>query len=717
MRGWRDGLIALAIVAGVLVLQLPFRLCAVSLVDEGAILQIAADVAQGHRLYTEAVHYAFPGVFYLTAAAFAVAGTSIETARMLAILLFALASGVVYLIARWSCGRRGALAVVTLFLVYRVWAYPHWQVLSYSTLALTLSLAATWIVGEALSSGGLVLVALGGAMSAASILAKQDLGLAATAALAVALVIGRPEGTRATRVLAAFTAGGALVLAPVSAAIVAAGFGPALVHEAILAPLYGARHFAYLGRPALWPFVSQDPALRQHLFSYFPPILYDLYLPAITGSALYRDTAAIDAVLKLVYHLPWIVLVVAGLALLPAVRQRALRTRRELLLALLALACLVAFNRPHDWVHLLVLYPPTLLLGSALLARLGGGPRALRAVLSSAAGVLLGAAAVVSAVLALELRWRYATPVVSRRGVIYATPAQAHALQAAIDDLATIPPPGGALAALPYHPLLNFLAARPGLGRFYIVWPVEQEASRDGEIVRRLEEDRDALVVYSPTQAPHFPRFADYAPELMRYLVDHFEIDRTLGGDPDGFTFLLLRRESPPAGRSLLGPALAQARVTVESSAGPAREVAAPAERRALVEEALWPFRPVLRTSTLADATVAVILPVPVVTGERFEVGYGVNPDRWGDLLPHRVGFGISVRPPAGSERLVVSAEVDPYDRATNRRWHDVAVDLSPWAGETVELVLRTTGPPGAAPDADLAGWAAPRLVSPREGE
>ena len=147
MRGWRDGLIALAIVAGVLVLQLPFRLCAVSLVDEGAILQIAADVAQGHRLYTEAVHYAFPGVFYLTAAAFAVAGTSIETARMLAILLFALASGVVYLIARWSCGRRGALAVVTLFLVYRVWAYPHWQVLSYSTLALTLSLAATWIVG------------------------------------------------------------------------------------------------------------------------------------------------------------------------------------------------------------------------------------------------------------------------------------------------------------------------------------------------------------------------------------------------------------------------------------------------------------------------------------------------------------------------------------------------------------------------------------------
>src|SRR5256885_16431835 len=66
----------------------------------------------------------------------------------------------------------------------------------------------------------------------------------------------------------------------------------------------------------------------QHLFSYFPPILYDLYLPAITGSALYRDTAAIDAVLKLVYHLPWIVLVVAGGPPPPPPRPPALRPPR-----------------------------------------------------------------------------------------------------------------------------------------------------------------------------------------------------------------------------------------------------------------------------------------------------------------------------------------------------------------------------------------------------
>ena len=713
MTPGRDGFIALGIVAGVVLLQLPFRLCAVNLVDEGAILQIAADIGQGHRLYADAVHYAFPGIFYLTAAAFALAGTSVETARALAVLIFAVAAGVVYLIARWSWGRRGALGILALFLVYRVWAYPHWQVLSYSPLAVTLALTATWVVGEAFAREGLVLVAVGGVVSATSILAKQDMGLAVTAVLAVAVVVGRP-GAGA---LAAFAAGVGLVAASAGAAIVAAGFGPDLVREAIVAPLFGARHFAYLGRPPLWPLVSQDPGLRGHLFSYLPSVLYDLYLPQITSSAVYRDTAAVDVALKLVYHLPWILLVVAGLVLLPALRRPTLRTRREVLLALLGVAALVAFNRPHDWVHLLVLYPPTLLLGSALLARLRGAPRLVRVVLWSVLCALLGVAVAVSSVLALELRERYATPVVSRRGMLQAAPAQARALQAAIDALATTPPPGGALVALPYHPLLNFLSVRPGLGRFYIVWPVEQQTSRDAEIVRQLEEDRDALVVYSPTQAPHFPPFADYAPGLMRHLVDHFAIDRTLGGEPGGFTFLLLRRASPPAGRSLLDDALARARCTIEPQDGPSRDVTAPTERQTLVGEALWPFRRVLRTTTLPDATVAVALSVAAENGARFEVGYGVNADRWGDLLPQRVRFTISVRAPGRSERLVVSAEVDPYDRAADRCWHDVAVDLTPWAGETVELVLRTTGPAGAVPDANLAGWAAPRLVGAGEGE
>src|SRR5262249_56838402 len=101
------------------------------------------------------------------------------------------------------------------------------------------------------------------------------------------------------------------------------------------------------------------------------------------------------------------------------------------------------------------------LLGSAFLARVKGAPRVVRVVVWSVICALLGGGGVVSAVLALELRARYATPVVSRRGVLDAAPAQAHALQAAIDALATTPPPRAAPLALPYHPLLHFLSAPP----------------------------------------------------------------------------------------------------------------------------------------------------------------------------------------------------------------------------------------------------------------
>jgi 4-amino-4-deoxy-L-arabinose transferase-like glycosyltransferase len=247
-RARRDARIALLVAVAVFALQLPVRLCSVNLMDEGAILQIADGILHGHHPYADAMHYAFPGVFYLTAAAFAVGGTTVETARTLAAALFALASALVYLLARWSHGRRGALAAVLAFLVYRVWAYPHWQMINYSPLAVTLVLLAAWLVGEALPAGRPALLVGAGVAAALAILAKQDSGLAGAAALAVATLLC-PRGAR-TRALAAFAAGAGATLAAAGAAIVAAGFAPDMVRETILAPLYGVRHFEYWPAPS-----------------------------------------------------------------------------------------------------------------------------------------------------------------------------------------------------------------------------------------------------------------------------------------------------------------------------------------------------------------------------------------------------------------------------------------------------------------------------------
>src|SRR5262247_1954357 len=109
-----DGALAAAVVLGVFALQLPFRLHWVNLTDEGAILQDATDILAGRKMYVDSIHPAFPGVFYLTAAAFTVGGATFETARTLACLIFALTAALAYGIGRWWLRPLGALALVLL---------------------------------------------------------------------------------------------------------------------------------------------------------------------------------------------------------------------------------------------------------------------------------------------------------------------------------------------------------------------------------------------------------------------------------------------------------------------------------------------------------------------------------------------------------------------------------------------------------------------------
>src|SRR5262245_16202638 len=130
-----DGALAAAAGLGVFLLQLPFRLCWVNLTDEGAILQDATDILAGRKMYVDAVHPAFPGVHYLTAIAFAIGGETFDTARILACVVFAITAAVAWLIGRWWLRPAGALGLVLLFVVFRVWAFPHWHMVSYSSLA------------------------------------------------------------------------------------------------------------------------------------------------------------------------------------------------------------------------------------------------------------------------------------------------------------------------------------------------------------------------------------------------------------------------------------------------------------------------------------------------------------------------------------------------------------------------------------------------------
>lgn len=704
--GRRDLLVAIAVVLGVVALQYPFRLQWASLLDEGAVLQIADDLRRGRQMYLDAIHYALPGIFYVTAAAFSLFGTSIATARALAIILFALLCGVAYLIARWWYGRVGALALVVAFLVYRVWAFPHWQMLSYSTAAVLLAIAAAWVLGEGLGRQRLWPFAVAGFLGAAAMLCKQDVGATATGALGLAVLICRPSpGTTRWRRVAGFSAGAGAAGSAAALAIWMAGIGPELIRQTVLAPLYGVQNFAYVSRPALWPLLQQDADLRAHAFSYLPSILVDLHWADLHQSPVYRDTAIVDVILKLIYALPWLLLIVAvpvfgrGLRAQPA----DVRRQRELVVALLALGFFAAFNRPHDWIHLLVLYPPTLLLGAALASRL---PRWLRVGMVVA---ILVPAALASSMIAGQFYRRHSAAVVTARGTLYTSPAQASSLQRVVDTVSagseTTP-----VAALPYAPLVNFLTARPGLTRFYLVWPIELDRHRDDEIVARLEAHPDARIVYSPTQFPQFPRFPRYAAALFRYLADHYSVGQIVGGDTDAYGFLVLERTARPGGHSLLGAALATADVTSGIPGSAASHVTG-AQRDTLAGEAVWPFAHVLRMATLPHTTVTVAYRLTPVPGERLETAYGLNPDRLGEPLLPSARVRLLVRD-GSDDRVVLDRSLDRVSDG----WQPVTLDLSPWANRAVELLFQVTGVPGTRGDFDLVGWAEPRVVGGARG-
>ena len=139
---WLTCAVALAAIA----IQLPIFDRWFALLDEGYILQIADDVNRGNVLYRDVnVDAPFPGAFYLLAWWFRIAGTSVLSSRVLAVAGFAVFATATFRIARALLSRPWALGVLAMVLCYRVWAFPHWQIYSYSMVAATLAVLAATI--------------------------------------------------------------------------------------------------------------------------------------------------------------------------------------------------------------------------------------------------------------------------------------------------------------------------------------------------------------------------------------------------------------------------------------------------------------------------------------------------------------------------------------------------------------------------------------------
>jgi hypothetical protein len=139
-----------AALVGVVVAALcsPFIFAVSSLSDEGVLLSGADRMLHGGRLYLDFFEFLPPGGFVITAAWFAVAGISLLSARILAILTITAIACFMYLACRLACKRASYPALVVIAWVIMTQGFwtqvsHHWFTTLFSMVAFWLALKST----------------------------------------------------------------------------------------------------------------------------------------------------------------------------------------------------------------------------------------------------------------------------------------------------------------------------------------------------------------------------------------------------------------------------------------------------------------------------------------------------------------------------------------------------------------------------------------------
>ncbi len=717
-----------------LAVQLPFFRLWFAFMDEGHMVQFADIVLKGGEFYRDATFYPLPGAFWLLAGAFEVFGPSVLVSRWMVVVEFALFVGLLYALLRRLTDARFAILGVGCLWLYRIWCFPHWQIYSYSTTSLLVLLASLSALLAWMRNRDRRWLAAAGLLYGLGVLCKQDYGAAAllaVVALLAAHVAGTPRDARPSvpAIVLLFFGPAAAVGAVTGLYYWQAGVLPDLIRFTVTNHFVGMGTYEYMEFPDLLPLFGQDPALRTRMaiMGYMPSIAFTADWPNIRSHPLFTDTALYDGLVKVFFYAPIAYLAASAMRLF-VIRRRLVagadeearvRAQGELMLVVFGvmLVALVWLNKPQDYLHLAVLYWPLIALAIVHAHALLAGHRRRAIAAAVVVAVPLAALLPYSLRLVLELRATHSEPVAGARAGVFVQPSEARMLSEVVDYVRENTAPDERVAAIPYFPIVNFLAERMGPHRSaYIVWPFPEVPDRDAQVIAAMEETGTDLVIYHFTQFQSFNPVWEHAPELFAYLVEHFEIDRVFSYDEWGYKLAGLKRreERARAGERIIPPGAAGVALHVEEG-GPPRPVP-PASRDVYVQEMLWPFRPVVavRASTRGRRTV---LTVPVDVPEssvHLQSAVAVHPQWWFKLPPSWVEFSVAIRGASGRE-VVFRRRLNPTKVLGDRDWFDIDVPLDRWSGQAVEFefVLEAERPTGTT--LWMGGWEIPRLVAASE--
>ena len=707
--------------------QLPFFDRWINFMDEGHLLQFADVIASGGQLYGDATVYPLPATFYALAALFKVFQPSILLSRWIVTLQFTLFVTLCFAFVRRLVPTGWAFGLVLFLLAYRVWAFPHWQMYSYSTTALLVFLICAFPLARFFESDEPRWLAVAGLIFGIGVACKQDYGAAAlvTFSLALAVYARSTTGRRSTvpRIFATFLAPAGAVGLCLGAYFLAHGLLGDMLRFTVFNHFIGMATYEYMSFPSLWPLFGQDAGLRSivGISSHMPAILVTIDWKTVSESFLYRETAVIDSVLKLFYFGPYALLAYGGARLArrrEEVNDDALRGRyyRELLLYgfALGLVLLISLNRPQDYVHMAVLYWPILCLATMYLSDARRAhPQFVLAIILVLA-LPIGAWGGYTVKLAWQLHEIHDTHFDLPRARIYTTAEQARTIGELVSYMEVNSAPDDPVGVLPYSPLLNFLADRRGPHRAaYILWPFPELEDRDRRIVDAMEEHSMNLLVLDFVYFHDFPRMRDYAPELFAYLVENFRMMKVFSSEeawPKKFGLAL--REPETTEGVALDPGAPGAGVVVEAPDRPPLPIP-PEKRHEYVSLDLWPLRPVMAVRPSAGGRETVVsIPIDVPFGAELKTSVGIKPVLWDKHPPSWVRFTLSIR--RGEDRQTVFTKtLDSTNVVADRGWFEATVPLHAFAGQSIVLEFSTATQRERAENLFMGGWGVPRLVTP----
>ena len=711
-----------------LLFQLPYFDLWYAHMDEGHVLMFADIVAKGGEIYRDATIYPLPGAFYLLAYAFKLFGPSVILSRWMLVLIFSAFVPLVFSWLRTLVPLRYAWSAVVVLWLYRLWAFPHWQIYSYSTTALFLLLCSMMCLLHYFRTNGMRSLVAAGFCFGLGVAFKQDYGaalmLAALTTLGVFSLTDRsPERRPLFATFAGFILPGAAVGLLLAAYFLYHGILEDLIQLTVLTHMRGLATFEYPEIPAFFPFFSQDERLRDVLgiFSYYPGIIFTVDIEALRTSTIFTETPLFDMLVKVFFYFPYPLIAFGALRLL-ARRSHIFDGRlrdaymRELLLFGFGFGLLMVltFNKPQDYVHFAVVYWPFLILAIIYLHALLDGRRVLAIALAAVMIVPAGATLAYSVRLVGRLQDINSDLIPGERSGIYAKPAEARLIEAVVDYVQANTEPDEIVSVIPYFPMVQFLMDRLGPHRSsYIVWPFPEFEDRDERIIQAMDEKQVGLVIYNFTQFVNFPLMSEFAPKLFAYVVDNYRMSEVFSFDYSGYKMAAAVREPEPRdGRPVLDDPARQGFLRIEPEVGPPIALAPEARESYLLED-LWPFRPVVSLRPTADGARSVLaVEVEVPEDARLVTAVGVNPREWFVHPSFSTSFALDLVRADGTRESLFARTLKPHTVFEDRGWFDVDVSLADHAGSTVTLEFATSTQLPAGESIWGGGWQRPRLLA-----